>query len=214
MPVTIKKSQVNELTAKRVVLAGNPNAGKTTLFNSLTKSSLRTGNFHGVTTSASEKTAGGITYVDAPGLYALSSYSMEENGAAEEIKNADIIINVVDALTLENSLNLTRSLIGTGKPLIIYVTKLNALKKRGGRLDTDKLSASLGIRVYACTPRQLKKEIEGGINFNVAKNTLPLSSAYSGGREGLSRADRLFYNRWFALAFFIAAVSADRKSVV
>ena len=208
MPVTIKKSQVNELTAKRVVLAGNPNAGKTTLFNSLTKSSLRTGNFHGVTTSASEKTAGGITYVDAPGLYALSSYSMEENGAAEEIKKADLIINVVDALTLENSLNLTRSLIGTGKPLIIYVTKLNALKKRGGRLDTDKLSASLGIRVYACTPRQLKKEIEGGINFNVAKNTLPLSSAYSGGREGLSRADRLFYNRWFALTFFIAAVSA------
>ena len=94
--------------------------------------------------------------MDAPVLYALWSYSMEENGAAEEIKNADIIINVVDALTLENSLNLTRSLIGTGKPLIIYVTKLNALKKRGGRLDTDKLSASLGIRVYACTPRQLK----------------------------------------------------------
>ena len=104
MSVTIKKSQVNELTAKRVVLAGNPNAGKTTLFNSLTKSSLRTGNFHGVTTSASEKTAGGITYVDAPGLYALSSYSMEENARRRKIKNADLIINVLDSFDARKQL--------------------------------------------------------------------------------------------------------------
>ena len=85
---------------------------------------------------------------------------------------------------------MTRSLIGTGKPLIIYVTKLNALKKRGGRLDTDKLSASLGIRVYACTPRQLKKEIEGGINFNVAKIRYPfLRRIRAGAKDSAVRTD-------------------------
>ena len=191
----------------RVVLAGNPNAGKTTLFNSLTKSNLRTGNFHGVTTTPTEKTFGGITYVDAPGLYALSAYSMEEVSAAEEIKNADLIINVLDSLTLENSLNLTRRLISSGKPVVLYVTKLNQLRRRGGKLDKDKLSKMLGIPVYDCPPEQLRKAIEGGI-APVKAESIPLTSAYSAGREGLSRADKLFYNRYFALAFFIAAIAA------
>lgn len=191
----------------RVVLAGNPNAGKTTLFNSLTKSNLRTGNFHGVTTTPTEKTFGGITYVDAPGLYALSAYSMEEVSAAEEIKNADLIINVLDSLTLENSLNLTRRLISSGKSVVLYVTKLNQLRRRGGKLDKDKLSKMLGIPVFDCPPEQLRKALAGGI-APVKAESIPLTSAYSAGREGLSRADKLFYNRYFALAFFIAAIAA------
>ncbi len=194
-------------SGKRVVLAGNPNAGKTTLFNFLTKSNLRTGNFHGVTTSASEKRAGGITYVDAPGLYALSGYSMEEECAAEEINNADLIINIVDALTLENSLNLTRRLISSGKPVIVYVTKLSKLKRRGGKLDGDALSSYLGVPVFTCSPKQLKREIESGVDFKVTRKNLSLSSCYGAGREGLSRADKLFYNRFFALGFFIAAIA-------
>ena len=203
---TAKTAEKSEKTL-RAVLAGNPNAGKTTLFNALTKSNLRTGNFHGVTTSASQKTSGGVTYVDAPGLYALSAYSMEEACASDEINDADIIINVADALTMENSLNLTRKLIESGKPVILYVTKLNQLRRRGGRLDEEKLSQYLGIPVFICSPRQLKKEIEQGINFNVKKQTISFSSAYSAGREGLSTADKLFYNRYFALAFFIAAIA-------
>ncbi len=202
------KAAEKAVSTKRVVLAGNPNAGKTTLFNSITKSNLRTGNFHGVTTAPAEKTAGCITYVDAPGLYALSAYSMEEISAAEEIKSADIIIDVADSLTLENSLNLTRRLIDTGKPVILYITKLSKLKRRGGKLDAAKLSRMLGIPVFVCSPKQLKREIEGGINFNIKREGIPLSSVYSAGREGLSRADKLFYNRYFALAFFIAAIAA------
>ena len=197
----------NAANSKRAVLAGNPNAGKTTLFNALTHSSLRTGNFHGVTTSSSEKTSGGVTYVDAPGLYAMSAYSMEEANAAEQIKSADLIINVADALTLENSLNLTRRLIDTGKPVALYVTKLNQLKKRGGRLDAEKLSRYLGVPVFTCSPKQFKKSVEEGINFNVAKGGASIAEAYSSGREGLSRADKLFYNRFFALFFFIAAIA-------
>ncbi|MDE6104682.1 MAG: 50S ribosome-binding GTPase, partial [Clostridia bacterium] len=205
------KTEKQAAASKRVVLAGNPNAGKTTLFNALTHSSLRTGNFHGVTTSAAEKTQNGVTYVDAPGLYALSAYSMEEVCAADEIKSADLIIDVADALTLENSLNLTRRLIDTGKPVILYITKLNQLKKRGGKLDTESLSKSLGIPVLTCPPKQLKKNIEAGAYDAAPKantmQTLSLSSAYSAGREGLSRADKLFYNRYFALFFFVCSIA-------
>ena len=204
----LKAKELSQSTAKmRVVLAGNPNAGKTTLFNSLTRSNLRTGNFHGVTTASFEKTKNGITFVDSPGLYAMNAYSMEEISAAEEIKNADLIINVTDALTLGNGLNLTRKLIESGKPVILYLTKLNQLKRRGGKIDRDKLSAILGIPVYTCSPKQLKREIEGGINFNTLKHNIPLEQAYSAGREGISKADKLFYNRFFALFFFIAAIA-------
>ncbi|MDE5722019.1 MAG: 50S ribosome-binding GTPase [Clostridia bacterium] len=208
------KSARGAVENKRVVLAGNPNAGKTTLFNSLTHSSLRTGNFHGVTTSAAEKTLNGVTYVDAPGLYALSAYSMEEVNAANEIEFADLIIDVADALTLENSLNLTRRLKDKGKPVILYVTKLNQLKKCGGRFDAEKLSEVLGMPVLTCTPKQLKKFIEEGAYVSAAQKTqaktmqtVSLSSAYSAGREGLSRADKLFYNRYFALLFFICSIA-------
>ena len=208
MRVKAKKAVYLPQNSKRVVLAGNPNAGKTTLFNALTKSNLRTGNFHGVTTSPFEKTSGGITYVDAPGLYALSAYSMEEVSAAEEVKGADLIVDVVDALTLENSLNLTRRLISIGKPVIMYVTKLNQLKRRKGALDIEKLSKYLGIPVFTCPPKRLKKIIEDGVSAPRNAENIPLSSVYSAGEEGLSRADKLFYNRYFSLAFFIAAIAA------
>ena len=207
MRIKAEKTAKKAEKSMRVVLAGNPNAGKTTLFNALTRSNLRTGNFHGVTTAPSQKTVQGITFVDSPGLYAMSAYSMEENSAADEINNADLIINVADSLTLENGLNLTRRLISTGKPVILYVTKLSQLKRRGGRLDTKKLSESLGIPVFACPPRKLKKEIENGINFSIRRGEVKFSSVYSAGREGLSRADKLFYNRFFALSFFICAIA-------
>ena len=206
MRVKVKETAKSE-AKMRVVLAGNPNAGKTTLFNSMTKSNLRTGNFHGVTTAAFEKTKNGITYVDSPGLYAMTAYSMEEVAAAEEIKGADLIINVTDALTLESGLNLTRRLIETGKPTILYLTKLNQLRRRGGKVDREMLSANLGIPVFICSPKQLKREIESGINYNVPKRDIPLTQAYSAGREGVSKADKLFYNRFFALFFFIAAIA-------
>ncbi|MDE6001444.1 MAG: 50S ribosome-binding GTPase, partial [Clostridia bacterium] len=175
MRVKTKAAKQN-IATKRVVLAGNPNAGKTTLFNALTKSNLRTGNFHGVTTAPSEKTIGDITYVDAPGLYALSAYSMEEVSAADEIKSAHLIIDVADALTLENSLNLTKRLQDTGKPVILYITKLSQLKRRGGSLDAEKLSLILGVPVFTCPPKQLKREIEGGVKFNIKRQSAPLSS--------------------------------------
>ena len=208
MKFKTKTAAKAEKTERRAVLAGNPNAGKTTLFNALTRSSLRTGNFHGVTTASAEKSSGGITYVDAPGLYALNAYSMEENSAAQAVASADFIIDVIDALTLENSLNLTRRLIATGKPVMLYVTKLNLLKRRGGSLDAEKLSRILGAPVFTCSPKSLKRRLEEGVNFSVKREEAPLTSAYSAGRSAPSRADKLFYNRYFALFFFLAAIAA------
>lgn len=195
------------IATKKVVLAGNPNAGKTTLFNALTKSNLRTGNFHGVTTSPARKTRGGITYADVPGMYAFRPYSMEEQSAIDEVKSADLVVNVVDALTLENSLNLTRHIIGSGVKTVVYITKSAQLKRRGGKVDTEKLSAHLGVPVYDCPPKKLKKLIESGFDFSIKKNpAIPLNEAYSGGNLRVSKLDKLFYNRFFSLAFFIAAI--------
>ena len=196
----------NKADTKRIVLAGNPNAGKTTLFNALTHSSLRTGNFHGVTTSPAEKTIKGVTFIDVPGAYAFKSYSMEEKSAIEEIKRADTVINVVDALTLSNSLNLTRQIISVNSCTAVYITKYEALKRRGGWIDTQKLSRHLGVPVFICTPKQLLKELEAAEFHSVPKDKTPLNEAYSGGNLKVSRADRLFYNRFFALFFFVAAI--------
>ena len=189
-----------------VVLAGNPNAGKTTLFNALTNSNLRTGNFHGVTTSPARKKVKSVTYSDVPGTYTFNPYSMEEQSAIDEIKSADLTINVIDALTLENSLNLTKRIISGNKRVIIYLTKTGALKKRGGWVDTQKLSAHLGVPVYDCAPKKLKKIIESGNYEKPEKRNIPLTEAYSGGNIKISKADRLLYNSFFALFVFVISI--------
>lgn len=191
-----------------VVLAGNPNAGKTTLFNALTHSRLRTGNFHGVTTSPASKTSGGVTYTDVPGMYSFNSYTMEEDSAATACKSADIIINVVDATTLENSLNLTRRLILLNKNTVVYVTKLDLLKRRCGWLNAEKLAAYLGVPVLTCPVKQLKKAVEERAFITPEKSSeIPFYEAYYGGNSKISRAEKLFYNKFFALFFFVAALT-------
>lgn len=202
---TAAKEPEKKLT---VVLAGNPNAGKTTLFNALTHSRLRTGNFHGVTTSAAQKTVGGITYTDVPGMYSFNSYTMEEDSAAAECKTADIIVNVVDATTLENSLNLTKRLLALNKNTVVYVTKLDLLKRRGGWLNAEKLAAYLGAPVLVCSAKQLKKTVEeGAFSYPEKSTAIPFAEAYYGGNAGISKIEKLFYNKFFALFFFVAALT-------
>lgn len=191
-----------------VVLAGNPNAGKTTLFNVLTKSHLRTGNFHGVTTSPAQKTVGGITFLDVPGMYSFNSYTMEEDSAIAAARAADLIINVVDCTTLENSLNLTRRLISLNKNTVVYLTKSQFLKRRGGWVNAQKLSQFLGVPVFDCPPKALKERlICGDFQFPHERVEIAFNEAYYGGNCALSRAERLFYNKFFALFFFVASLT-------
>lgn len=254
-----KAAPIEGVRPVRVVLAGNPNAGKTTLFNALTKSRLTTGNWHGVTTRPAYKAVGGIVFADVPGMYSFNSYSMEEDSAAAEIRAADAVINVVDGLTLANSLTLTRAIIAINKNVVVYVTKLKQLKRRGGRIDFFALSRLLGVPVTGSL-KELKAELfritDLKQNFlrgkdegkkapaeskdaaaesskgarTQGKNTLfthsknspsasaacvsyqdferALNKAYYGGNCTLTRAERLFYNRYFALFFFIFAILA------
>lgn len=193
--------------AVKVVLAGNPNAGKTTLFNALTGSRLRTGNYHGVTTAAFSATVGGTTYTDVPGMYAFNAYTMEESEAYSAIEQADIIVNVVDALTLESSAELTRRLIALGKPTIIYVTKLPALRARKGFLDEKLLSAHFGVPVTGSVKRLRQLLSEGGFKLAPAQQKIQLDKAYYGGNCNITAAEKLIYNRIFAPVLFVLSLT-------
>lgn len=136
----------------KILLVGNPNVGKTTLFNALTGAHNRTGNYHGVTVGVSERTAkeaGLGTVCDLPGIYSLNGKSMEEVHAgkyidAQKSKGA-LIIQVIDAEHLRRGLRLTDSLIKTGLPVVLALTMCDRHRKRGGELDCNRLARSIGL---------------------------------------------------------------------
>lgn len=138
----------------RLLLVGNPNCGKSTLFNALTGAHARTGNWHGVTVGAAAHRADldGVPaeICDLPGVYSLRPYSMEEKVACRAIEagDYDLAVCVADALTLPRSLALVRDL-ARGRPAVLVVTMLDLLEGRGGRLNAAGLSARLGIPVLA-----------------------------------------------------------------
>ena len=138
----------------RLILVGNPNCGKSTLFNALTGAHAVTGNWHGVTVGAAAHRADldGVPaeICDLPGVYSLRPYSMEEKAACRAIEagDYDLAVCVADALTLPRSLALVRDL-ARGRPAVLVVTMLDLLEGRGGRLNAAGLSARLGIPVLA-----------------------------------------------------------------
>lgn len=192
---------------KRIVLVGNPNAGKTTLFNALTKSNLRTGNFHGVTTLSFEKQVENATFVDAPGLYSLSPYSQEEWHAVEQIQRGDIIVNVIDAFTLEPSLNLTKKLIALNKPIIVYVTKTNFLKKKGGSVDIQKLSKFLGVPVYDDTCKNFREIVVNSTKSVEKDINLSLNAVYTPSNNNANFLEKAFLNPYFSLLVFLISIT-------
>ncbi|HSM54713.1 MAG TPA: FeoB small GTPase domain-containing protein [Candidatus Sulfomarinibacteraceae bacterium] len=134
----------------RVALAGNPNCGKSTIFNALTGSRQHVGNWPGKTIARKEGyvTVGDVTLqiVDLPGAYSLSPYSPEEKIARDYIveQKPDVVVNVLDATNLERNLYLTTQILETGAPLILVLNMWDRLTRRGYRLDIEKLSQRLG----------------------------------------------------------------------
>ena len=138
----------------RIALAGNPNCGKTTMFNALTGANQYVGNWPGVTVEKKEgklrdKKHGEIIVTDLPGIYSLSPYTLEEVVSRDYIlkENPDVIIDLVDATNIERNLYLTTQLIETGVPVVIALNMSDLLEKRGLRIDTSRLSMLLGCPV-------------------------------------------------------------------
>ena len=138
-----------------IALAGNPNSGKTTLFNALTGSRHSVGNWPGVTVERKEGKVkykeAEITAVDLPGTYSLSPYSIEEIVARNYIVegNPDVVVNIVDASNLERNLYLTTQIIELGKPMVIALNMMDVAEKRGIKIDIDKLSKELGVPIVS-----------------------------------------------------------------
>ncbi len=136
----------------RIALAGNPNAGKTTLFNALTGSNQFVGNWPGVTVEKKEgklKKHEGVIVTDLPGIYSLSPYTLEEVVARNYLvgERPDAILNIVDAMNLERNLYLTTQLTELGIPVVIALNMMDLVKKAGDKIDVEELSNKLGCKV-------------------------------------------------------------------
>ena len=141
-------------------LVGNPNCGKTTLFNRLTGAKQVTGNWPGVTVKRKEATVRGRpwTLVDLPGIYALASYAPEETVARDFLQTAqpDLILNIADATALERNLYLTVQLLEQGRPMVLALNLCDELQRNGGQIDCPALSRRLGIPVVPISARSGK----------------------------------------------------------
>ena len=136
----------------RIALAGNPNSGKTTLFNALTGSNQFVGNWPGVTVEKKEgklKKHDGVTVTDLPGIYSLSPYTLEEVVARNYLigERPDAILNIIDGTNLERNLYLTTQLVELGIPVVVAINMMDVVKKNGDKLNTADLAKQLGCRV-------------------------------------------------------------------
>ena len=174
----------------RVLTVGNPNSGKTTLFNGLTGSKQQVGNWAGVTV---EKKTGRYTHsgdqfllTDLPGIYALDSgndaNSIDESIASRAVLThpTDLIVNVVDVTCLERSLYMTLQLRELGRPMIVILNKMDALRREGQKIDVQKLEVMLGCPVFAISANNkeqvqlLKEKIHKSLIQGIAANELRL----------------------------------------
>ena len=141
------KNSIEGIKDKKLVLAGNPNSGKSVFFNHLTGIYVDVSNFPGTTVDISTGKYKDYTVVDTPGVYGVSSFNEEETVARDVILEADIILNVVDSVHLGRDLFLTKQLIDMGKPILVALNMIDELQKNGMTIDVKLLEELLGVPV-------------------------------------------------------------------
>ncbi len=171
--------------AIRMALAGNPNCGKTTLFNELTGSRQHVGNWPGVTVDKKEGTyrkEKEISILDLPGTYSLSPYSAEEIIARDYIvcERPDVVINIIDGTSMERNLYLTLQIMEAQIPMVLAVNMMDEVTKRGDIIHCEELSKLLGIPVVPISARKNEglKELMSAAKKVAAEGTLPIKANY------------------------------------
>lgn len=201
----------------KIALAGNPNSGKTTLFNILTGSNQSVGNWPGVTVEKKEgmlKGNKGVIITDLPGIYSLSPYSLEEVVARNYLVNErpDAILNVIDGTSLERSLYLTTQLVELGIPVVIAVNMSDVIKKNGDTIDIPGLESELGVKIAeisALKETGIEDAAEKAISAANGKNSIPRHSFRGSVEHALAHIEEaalhdmpLERQRWYAIKLF------------
>ena len=201
----------------RIALAGNPNSGKTTLFNALTGSNQFVGNWPGVTVEKKEgklKKQEGVVVTDRPGIYSLSPYTLEEVVARNYLINErpDAILNIIDGTNLERNLYLTTQLTELGIPVVVAINMMDVVRKNGDKINTEELSRALGCKIVEISA--LKGE---GINeaaqaaVDAAKNgkTVPMHTFSGTVEHAIAHIEEAAVHdmpeeqqRWYAIKIF------------
>jgi ferrous iron transport protein B len=201
----------------KIALAGNPNCGKTTLFNALTGSNQYVGNWPGVTVEKKEgklKKFDGVTVVDLPGIYSLSPYTLEEVVARNFLlgERPDAILNIIDGTNLERNLYLTTQLTELGIPVVVAVNMMDIVRKNGDVININELSRQLGCKVLEISALKGDGIAEAAAEaVEAAKNgkTLPMHSFSGAVEHAIAHIEEAVLHsmpeeqqRWYAIKIF------------
>ncbi len=202
----------------RIALAGNPNSGKTTLFNVLTGSNQFVGNWPGVTVEKKEgklKKHDGVVITDLPGIYSLSPYTPEEVVARNYLveERPDAILNLVDGTNLERNLYLTTQLIELGIPVVVAINMMDVVEKNGDKIDLEALSHALGCRIVEISALKntgVTEAVEAALEEAKAKKPFAPKHSFSGPVEhALAHIEEVSVHelspaqqRWYAIKLF------------
>lgn len=201
----------------RIALAGNPNSGKTTLFNALTGSNQFVGNWPGVTVEKKEGKLKGhpdVIVTDLPGIYSLSPYTLEEVVARNYLINErpDAILNIVDGSNLERNLYLTTQLVELGIPVVVAINMMDVVKKNGDKIDTQRLSEQIGCKVVEISALKgtgIKEAAEEAIRAAQSTKTVPQHSFSGPVEHALAHIEEAVVHdmpeeqqRWYAIKVF------------
>ncbi len=201
----------------KIALAGNPNSGKTTLFNALTGSNQFVGNWPGVTVEKKEgklKKHDGVVITDLPGIYSLSPYTLEEVVARNYLikERPDAILNIVDGTNLERNLYLTTQLTELGIPVVIAVNMMDVVNKNGDKIDTAELSKQLGCKVVTISALKgtgIMEAADAAIDAAKNSKTIPTHSFSGPVEHAIAHIEEAAVHdlpeeqqRWYAIKIF------------